>query len=67
MATFSHLINYIAPLSLYIIYLGWTGYKYINSESSKTDSIFVIAMSIMTIMVPIIISLILRTLLTLIQ
>ncbi len=67
MATFSHLINYIAPLSLYIMYVGWTGYKYINSESSKTDSIFVLTISIMTIMVPIIISLILRTLLTLIQ
>ena len=67
MTIFSSYTNYIAPLSLYIIYIGWIGYKYINSESNKTNSIFVITISVTTIMVPIIISLILRTLLSLIE
>ena len=66
MTIFSEHVGYIAPLSLYIIYLAWTGYKYINPEADKTDTMFVITISTMVLIVPLTISLILRTLLTII-
>lgn len=66
MTFFSSYINYIAPLSLFIIYYAWTGYKYIDIGADKTDAVFVVTTSTMVLMFPIIISLILRTLLTLI-
>ena len=66
MTLLSKYVSYIAPLSLFIVYEAWIGYKYINSEADKTNSNFVVAMSTITLMLPLVISFILRTLLKLI-
>lgn len=66
MTLFSKYVSYIAPLSLYIIYEAWIGYKYIDQGADKTNSNFVVAMSTITLMLPLVISFILRTLLTLV-
>ena len=66
MTILSDYVNYIAPLSLYIIYEAWIGYKYINSDTVNTDTKFVISVSTMILMLPLVISFVLRTLLTLI-
>lgn len=52
--------QYIAPLSLYIIYIAWCGYKHINYDNEKTNSIFVATISAMVLLFPVIISLILK-------
>lgn len=65
MTILSDYVNYIAPLSLYIIYEAWIGYKYINSDTVNTDTKFVISVSTMILMLPLVISFVLRTLLTL--
>ena len=64
MTIMSNYVNYVAPLSLYIIYEAWIGYKYINSDAINTDSKFVISVSTMILMLPLVISFILRILLT---
>ena len=66
MTLLSGYINYIAPLSLLVIYQACIGYRYINKEADKTNTKFVISMSTMTLMFPLVISFILRTLITLI-
>lgn len=66
MTIFSEHIKYITPLSLYVIYIAWAGYKYINRETYKTDTTFVLSISTMVLMLPLLISLLLRTLLTII-
>ena len=66
MTLFSGYVNYIAPLSLFVIYQAWIGYKYINYQAERTDTKFVITISTMTLMLPLVISFILRTLLTLV-
>lgn len=66
MTIFSEYVRYITPLSLYVIYIAWSGYKYINHGADKTDATFVISISTMVLMVPLLISLLLRTLLTII-
>lgn len=66
MTMLSNYVIYIAPLSLYIIYEAWIGYRYINSGAVNTDSKFVISVSTMILMLPLVISFVLRTLLTLI-
>lgn len=66
MTILSEYVKYITPLSLYIIYIAWSGYKYINPEADKTDTTFVLPISTMVLMTPLLISLLLRTLLTII-
>lgn len=66
MTMLSNYVIYIAPLSLYIIYEAWIGYRYINSGAVNTDSKFFISVSTIILMLPLVISFVLRTLLTLI-
>ena len=66
MTLFAEYVGYVAPLSLFVMYQAWIGYKYINPGAEKIDTKFVLPMSVMILMLPLVISLILRTLLTLI-
>ena len=66
MTLFAEYVGYVSPLSLFVMYQAWIGYKYINPGAEKIDTKFVLLMSVMTLMFPLVISLLLRTLLTLI-
>lgn len=66
MTIFSQYTMYIAPLSLYILYLTWTGYSFLSEKETKPNSMFVITISSLVLLLPPVISLILKLLLTII-
>lgn len=55
---------YIAALSLYVVYIAWTGSRYfLKIEDDSANNRFVASVSVMTLILPAIISLILRIIL----